>query len=147
MVFQMNQFKMVNQVGLVMNPNPSTISVRLSSTYTPVGKYGDVVKFNPTENGDLPVVNPAISGDSGDGVILFNANQATYAALQVAEIGIAGTIVNMTAAAALNRRQLVSWDSVRGGVQATAANYLGWTIDEATAQGDVVRVFIQPKLS
>ena len=146
MAFQLNQFKLTNQAGETMSATPNVIAVRLSSTYTPVGKAGDVVKLNATEDGDLPVVNPAISGDAGMGVILFNAKKATYAALDVTEIALEGTIVTMVAATALNRRQLVSWDSVRGYVQATANsnNYIGITIDEATTTGDIVRVLIRP---
>ena len=142
----LNQFKLTNQIGEVMNPANNVIAVRLSSTYTPAGKAGDVVKLNPTEDGDLPVVNPAISGDAGFGVILFNAKKATYAALDVTEIAIDGSIVVMAAATALNRRQLVSWDSVRGYVQATAntLNFIGYTLDEASTTGDLVRVLIRP---
>ncbi len=146
MSFQMNQFRLTNQAGEVMNPAANVIAVRMSSTYTPAGKAGDVVKLNPSEDGDLPVVNPAISGDAGFGVILFNAKKATYAALDVTEIAIVGTIVTMVAATNLNRRQLVSWNSLSGYVQATATtqNYIGYTIDEASATGDIVRVVIQP---
>lgn len=146
MAFQLNQFKLTNQIGEVMNPAANVIAVRLSSTYTPAAQAGDVVKFNATEDGDTPVVNPAISGDAGQAVILFNAKKATYAALDVTEAALTGTIVTMAAAAALNRRQLVSWDSVRRAVQATATNqnYIGYTLDEAAVTGDLVRVFIQP---
>lgn len=146
MAIQLNQFKLTNQIGEPMNPATNVIAVRLSSTYTPAGKAGDVVKFNPTEDGDLPVVNPAISGDAGQGVILFNAKKATYAALDVTEIALQGTIVTMAAAGALSRRQLVSWNSVSGYIQATATNqnYIGITLDEASAAGDIVRVLINP---
>lgn len=146
MAFQMNQFRITDQVGETMSANPNVIAVRLSSTYTPVGKAGDVVKFNATEDGQLPVVNPAASGDAGQGVILFNAKKATYAALDVTEIAIDGSIVTMAAATNINRRQLVSWDSVRGYIQATATNqnYIGYTLDEAAATGDIVRVLIRP---
>ncbi len=146
MSFQLNQFKLTNQVGEVMNPAANVIAIRLASTYTPAAKAGDVVKFNATEDGDLPVVQPAISGDAGQGVILFNAKKATYAALDVTEIALEGTIVTMAAAGTLPRRQLVSWNSLTGYVQATATNqnYIGYTLDEATNAGDIVRILIRP---
>lgn len=146
MAFQLNQFKLTNQIGEVMNPAVNVIAIRLSSTYSGTAKAGDVVKFNATEDGDLPVVNAAVSGDAGQGVILFNAKKATYAALDVTEIALDGSIVTMAAATALPRRQLVSWNSVSGYVQATATNqnYIGITIDEAAATGDIVRVLIRP---
>lgn len=146
MALSLNQFKLTNQIGETMNPEPNVISVRLCSTYSPAAEAGDVVKFNASENGELPVIQPAISGDAGQGVVLFNAKKATWAALEVIEIALAGTIVTMAAATNLNRRQLVSWNSLSGYVQATATNqnYIGYTIDEATTTGDLVRVFIQP---
>ncbi len=146
MAFSLNQFGLTNQAGETMSPSPNVIAVRLSSTYTPVGKAGDVVKFNLTEDGQLPVINPAISGDAGQGVILFNAKKATYAALDVTEIALDGSIVTMVAGTNLNRRQLVSWNSLTGYIQATATNqnYIGYTLDEATATGDIVRVLIRP---
>ncbi len=146
MSFQLNQFGLTNIAGEVMSPAANVIAVRLSATYTPVGKAGDVVKFNATEDGLLPVVNPAISGDAGQGVILFNAKKATYAALDVTEIALQGTIVTMVASTGINRRQLVSWNSLLGQIQATATsnNYIGITLDEAVTTGDIVRVLINP---
>ncbi len=146
MALSLNQFKLSNQIGETMNYETNVISVRLCSTYSPAAEAGDVVKFNATENGELPVVQPAISGDAGQGVVLFNAKKATWQALDIVEIAMLGTIVTMAAATAMSRRQLVSWNSLSGYVQATATNqnYLGYTIDEASTTGDLVRVFIQP---
>ncbi len=147
MAFQLNQFALTNQAGETMSPSPNVIAVRMSSTMSGTVKAGDVVKMNPTEDGQLPVVDKAVSGDSGFGVVLFNAKKATYAALDVTEIALAGSIVTMVAGTAINRSQLVSWNSVSGYIQATAANYIGLTLDEAAATGDIVRVLVQPKLS
>lgn len=147
MAFQLNQFRITNQVGETMNPNGLTIACRLSSTYTPAGKAGDVVKYNPTEVGDLPVVNPIKEGDSGSLVLLFNAKKATYAALDVTEFGGETSIVTMAAATAINRGQLVSFNTLSGQVQSTAStnNYFGYTLDIASVTGDIVRVLVQPK--
>lgn len=148
MAFQLNQFALTNQEGETMSPGSAVIAVRLSSTYLPAGKAGDVVKLGLTEDGLLPVVTPAISGDSGFGVILFNAKKATYAALDVTEVAIAGNIVTMVAGTGLNRGQLVSWNSLTGKIQATVNtnNYLGITLDEAVVTGDIVRVLLNPKM-
>lgn len=146
-VFQLNQFKLSNIAGEVMNVNPSTIAVRLASTYTPAGKAGDVVKLSAAEAGDAPVVVPAVSGDSGIGVILFNAKKATYAANDMAEIALANSIITMVASTGMNRSVLVAWNSVSGQVQSTTGNYVGITLDIASATGDIIRVLLQPKLS
>ena len=149
MSFQLNQFRITNQVGEVMNPNVATLEFRLSSTYSVAAKAGDVVKFAPTEVGDLPVVTPILEGDAGIAVVLFNAKKATYAALDVTEFGAAGSIVTMPAAGALNRGQLVSFNQSSKQVQATAStnNYLGYTYYIASNAGDIVRVHITPKLN
>ena len=149
MAFQLNQFRITNQVGEVMNPNVATLAFRLSSTYSVAAKAGDVVKFAPTEVGDLPVVTPVLEGDSGIAVLLFNAKKATYAALDVTEFGASGSIVTMAAATALNRGQLVSFNQLSKQVQATAStnNYIGYTLDIASVTGDIVRVHISPKLN
>lgn len=147
MSFQLNQFKLTNSVGEVMNVNPSTIAVRFSSSLVGTVKAGDVVKFSATEVGDLPVVVQAVSGDSGDGVVLFNAKKATYAANDVTEIAMDGSMVTMTAGTAINRRVLVAWNSVSLSLQSTSGNYLGYTLDIATTTGDIVRVFVLPKKS
>lgn len=149
MAFQLNQFRITNQIGEVMDPNGCTLAFRLSSTYTPAAKAGDVVKFAPTEVGDLPVVAVPGQGDPNMAVVLFNAKKATYAALDVTEFGVSSSIITMAAAGALNRGQLVSWDPTRGQIQATANtnNYLGYTLDIAVNAGDIVRVHISPKLN
>ena len=149
MAFQLNQFRITNQVGEVMNPNVGTLAFRLGATYSGTAKAGDVVKFAPTEVGDLPVVTAVLEGDAGIAVVLFNAKKATYAALDVTEFGAAGSIVTMAAFGALNRGQLVSYNKAAGQVQATAStnNYFGYTLDIASNQGDIVRVHVSPKLN
>lgn len=147
MSFQMNQFKMTDQIGEAMNVNPNTISARVSTNQSGTLKAGDVVKLTTTEAGDLPVIQNAVSGDSGYGVVLFNAKQATYAAGDVVEIALAGSIVTMQVSTGYNRGQLVSWNSVSGKLQSTTGNYIGFALDVTSTAGDISRVFIQPKLS
>lgn len=147
MSFQLNQFKLSNMPGEVMNVNANTIAVKLLSTLSGTVKAGDVVKLHATEVGDLPVVDKAVSGDSGIGVVLFNAKKATWAANDVIEVALGGSIITMVASTNFNRAQLVSWNSVSGQVQSTSGNYIGFAMDIATATGDIVRVFVAPKLS
>lgn len=147
MAFQLNQFKLTNQIGETMNVNPSTLSIRLVSTLSGTVKAGDALKFSASEAGDLPVMDKAASADQAYAVVLFNAKKATYAANDVVEVALAGSIVTMEASTAINRGSLVSWNSVSGKIQSTTTNYLGYTLDIASASGDIVRVFIQPKLS
>lgn len=147
MVFNMNQFGLTFQPGEKMNPNGQAISVRISANESATLVPGDVVEFTPTEAGDLPVVDKAESGDSGCGVILFNAKQGTFVANDVCEIAMLGSIVTMAAATNLNRGINVGYNSVSGYIQSTSGNYIGQTIDIASATGDIVRVLVSPKLS
>lgn len=146
MAFQLNQFKTAEGAGIVMNPNPSTINVRLSSSFVGTAKAGDVVKLAATDVGSLPVVVAAVSGDAGYGVILFNPKKATYAANDVTEIALAGSIVTMIASTGFNRGTTVAWNSVSGQIQSTTGNFIGTALDVAGVTGDVVSVFVQPKL-
>lgn len=146
MAFQLNQFKTAEGAGICMSPNPSTINVRLSPSFVGTAKAGDVVKLSATDVGALPVVVAAVSGDAGYGVILFNAKKATYAANDVTEIALAGSIVTMIASTGFNRGTTVAWNSVSGNVQSTTGNFIGTSLDIAGVTGDIVSVFIQPKL-
>lgn len=148
MSFQLNQFQLTNQAGETMSPSTAVIAVRMSSTMTGTVAAGDVVKYNPTEDGQVPVVDKAVSGDAGNAVILFNAKKATYAALDITEAAIDGNIVTMVAGTGMNRGQLVSWNSLTGKIQATVntSNYIGTTLDEAVVTGDIVRVLLRFKL-
>ncbi len=147
MSFNLNQFALTNQPGEVMNVNPSTIAVRISKDQVGTLIAGDVLKWHATEVGDLPVMQKAVSGDSGRAVILFNPKKGTYAANDVVEVGISGTIVTMAAATNLNRGINVAYNSVSGQIQSTSGNYIGWTLDIASVTGDIVRVHVSPLLS
>lgn len=147
MAFQLNQFKLTNMVGELMNPGANTLAVRLISTLSGTVKAGDVLKLAATEAGDAPVMDKAVSGDSGHAVVLFQAKKATFAANEMIEVTFAGGIVSMAANGTINRGSLVSWNSVSGLLQSTTTNYIGYALDVASASGDIIRVFVQPKLS
>lgn len=153
MVFSLNQFKLTNQLGEAMNVNPSTISVRISNDFAGTAALGTAIqagyglKFVASETGDLPVMTEAASADQVDAVVLFNAKNASYEAKDVVEVALVGSIVTMQANSAMNRRQLVSWNNVSHKIQATSTNYLGYTLDIASADGDIVRVLVQPKMA
>ena len=146
-VFQLNQFKLTNILGELMNPGGNTISGRLISTLSGSVKAGDVLKLAATEAGDAPVFDKAVSGDSGHGVVLFQAKKATFVANDMVELTLAGGIISMAANGTINRGSLVSWNSVSGLLQSTSGNYIGYALDVANASGDIIRVFVQPKLS
>lgn len=144
MTFNMNQFKMTDQPGEVMNVNPSTIDVRISKDQAGSILPGEVLRFSPTEVGDLPVMERAVSGDSGRAVVLFNAKKYSFVANDVVEVAFQGSIITMIASTGINRGINVGFNSVSGQIQSTSTSYIGYTIDIASATGDIVRVFVSP---
>lgn len=147
MTFSLNQFGLTDQIGETMNVNPSTISVKLSKDMVGTVKAGDALKWVAAEVGDLPIMTNAVSADQTYAVVLFNAKKATYAAKDVVEVALAGSIVTMAANGAISRGALVSWNSVAAQAQSTTTNYLGYSLDIASTAGDIISVFVQPKLS
>ncbi|RTL04663.1 hypothetical protein EKK58_10155 [Candidatus Dependentiae bacterium] len=153
MNYQLNQFGLTNELGAAMNVNPSTISVKISKDFAGLAADGTAIytgyalKFVASEASDMPVMTEAASADQADAVVLFNAKKAAYEANDIVEVALVGSIVTMQAGTAMNRRQLVSWNNVSHKIQATTTNYLGYTLDIASATGDIVRVLIQPKMA
>ncbi len=143
--FNLNQFGLTDKAGKTMNVNPNTIAARVSKDIAAALNPGDGVKFVTTEVGAAPVVTIIAAGDYVDGIVLDNPRQASFAAKQMVEIGMPGTIVTMTAGAAFNRGD-VYYDPATGYVCGTSGTIRhGRSLDIASAVGDIVRVEIKSK--
>ena len=146
MAFQMDQFSLTNQAGVKMNPNGQTIEARVSknlSSSTPF-KAGYVGKFHTTETGDLPVITPITLGEAGNGVVLLNMQKSSRYANEVVEFALVGSIVGMVASTGIQRDAKVAFNPSTGKISTTTGSYIGKTIDIASADGDIVRVLINP---
>jgi hypothetical protein len=148
----MTQFQLTEIFGKVMNVNPNTISARVVSTSAPAAGYlqaGDFVTFHPTEVGNAPVVQPAVSGALIDGVIIYNAKSNQYNALDMMEIALSGSIITCQSGGAFNRGVPLNYvpGTVAGQLgsvfSTTSANGVGESLDISTAAGQVVRVKVK----
>lgn len=146
--FQMNQIKPQRLPGLCMNPSVNVIQARINpnstlATFVP----GTTVVLSPTIVGDLPVVDVCPSGSSGRGVVIYDPILAAQLPGQTVLVAMIGSIVTMVASTAINRQVNVGYNSVSGQIQSTSGGYIGYTLDIATAPGDIIRVQIDPLLS
>ena len=143
MSIYMNQFKQSNLPGITMNVNPDTIEAKVYASESEGLVPGDVIKFVAAEAGDVPVITKISTGELGDGVVLFNARQASFSAGDICEIGLPGTIVTMVAGTAFNRGD-VYYNASTGYVSGTSGLRNGKSLDIASAAGDIVRVLVAP---
>ena len=146
MSFKLNQFELSDKPGKTMNVNPTTITGRVSKDASAALVPGDVVKQVAAEVGGAPVFTKIATGDLGDGVVLDNPRQPSFAAKQMVEVGLEETIVTMVAGSAFNRGD-VYYNAEDGFVYGTTGTRNGVSLDIATAAGDIVRVKFSPKKS
>ena len=152
MSLNMTQFALTQIAGEPMNIDPMKISARVVSTSNPTSGYlqgGDFVTFHPTEVGNLPVVQQAVSGvTKADGMVVFNAKKNQYSALDIMEIAMAGSIMTAIAGGSFNRGAILNY------VPGTVANTPGYvfstsagvgvatSLDISSALGNIVKVRI-----
>jgi predicted RecA/RadA family phage recombinase len=147
--YNMNQFKMKDQIGEVMNPAANVIQAVISTSLA-AGTYvqaGQVVSFDTTA-GDMPAVKPAAAG-KGIGVIVFNERTNQYAQNMVCGIALDGSIITMSAAAAIARGAVVGYGSTFSDGSAIGVSTMGSgvgigvALDIAATSTDIVRVLIK----
>ena len=149
--FQMNMFTPNNLAGLCMNPALNVIQCRINPS-TSIGNTfypGTVVVLSPAVVGDLPVVDVALSGSSGRGVVVYDPVTTASGPTAQGQSGIVlvallGSIVTMIASTGINRQVKVGYNSVSGEIQSTTSGWIGETLDIAVNPGDIVRVIINP---
>jgi hypothetical protein len=156
MAFNLNQFKLSNIVGLVMNPAANVIQAQVLSTLGTASYYvaGQVVAFG-TASGDMPTVRAVTTG-CGIGILAFNAKKDKYYGNSMCTVALDGTIISCAAGAAIMRGQPVAYGSVTADVAyvtglaitPNAASYgIGIALDIAAAAGDIIRVLIKAGVS
>ena len=144
MSFQLSQFKLSDHAGEKMNPAGLVIGARISADQASYLEAGFAVKFVAAEAGDAPVIDEIGAGEGGDGVILFNMQKSKRYANEMVEVAMIGSIVTMVAATAINRGVDVAYDPSTGKVSGTTGAKIGKTLDIASADGDIVRVLVNP---
>ncbi len=143
MAFNLNQFKLTNNVGEVMNPAANVIQATVLSSLSASSYYiaGQVVAFGTGTN-DMPTVRLVTTG-CGIGVIVFNAKKDKYYANDICGIALNGTIITMLAASAIMRGDTVAHGTTAGYINTiTTGNGIGKALDIAVAANDIIRVLI-----
>jgi hypothetical protein len=149
MAYQMNQFKLKDQLGEVMNPGANVIQAVINPSLASGTYYqaGQVVSFGASVN-DTPTVVAAAAG-KGLGVIVFNERTNQYSANMVCGIALDGSIITMQAAAAIARGAVVGYgstftDGTAVGISTMASGIgIGIALDIAASATDIVRVLIK----
>ena len=152
MAFNLNQFKLSNIAGVVMNPAANVIQAQILSTLGTASYYtaGQVVAFGTT-SGDMPEVRAVTTG-CGIGIIAFNAKREKYYGNMICSVALDGTIITCVAGAAIMRGQPVAYGSTAANVPnvtglAVGASSkvvgIGISLDIAAAAGDIIRVLIK----
>lgn len=146
MTLNINQF---NQSTVAGEPDlqfpGSVVTARVSTNQVTALVAGQAVKVEDT-TGPLPnVLATAALTDPVWGIVLRNLKDASFPALAALEIGRDNTVVYLTASAAISRGvpvqidpstfQIATWDGV--------STPIGEAYGKATAQGDLIRVWLR----
>ena len=143
----LNQFAPGPLVGdSIKGASLNKVSARLNPASTSAYlKAGQAVKLIAGASGEI-LVDAIAAGDAVIGTILYNTKRNTYAAGDIVEIALEGSIVLLETGAAVNRGAQVATDPANGAISAAAsgASATGIAFGHATAAGQVIAVQIKP---
>lgn len=146
MALNQNQFKQTPIQGEMDQQVPGTvISCQVDSSQATALVAGQPVKLVDNAGGVPKVVSLAADTDASFGFVVYNLKDAEYAAYARCEIAIKGSIMTMTAGAAIARGAKVEAVQASKKVITSAGinPVIGWAFDKAAADGDLIRVFIE----
>jgi hypothetical protein len=147
-VLNPNQFAQVpylGQIDLRFPFNSVSVQIDVSQGATPL-YAGSAVKMVNSPYGIPKVVGCTANTDSVLGFINFDIKNVSFAALQNAEISMAGNVIYLYSTGAIARGVQVTLDlSTNGGVAtATGSNTIvGWAYDQFPTAGTLARVFLK----
>lgn len=142
-----NQFSQGPFLGMTdLRFNGETISVEIDASQVTALVAGAAVKMVDSAGGVPKVIGCAANSDNVLGFINFDVKSVSFAAQDKAEISIAGNVLYLISTGAIARGAQVTLDLVRnGGVASkhTGDNIIGYALDKATAEGQLVRVKVR----
>lgn len=140
-----NDFAMQSYQGKVdLGPLTNVITCRVSANETATLVAGQTVKLEDSAGGVPNVLARTADTDAVFGVIVYNHKDSGYVAKDMVEVAIVGTVMYMTAAAAIARGVAVHGVVATKKVATATGAYpeVGIALDKAAADGDLVRVYI-----
>ncbi len=141
-----NQFSQTPEKGdLDLKYPGGVISGIVASTQSAALVPGQAVRIADVA-GSLPqFISLAAEATEATGFAVRNIKDAEYAAGDRLEVAIAGSVQFMEAAAAIARGARVEVEATGDKVRTSAGTnpIVGWALDKAAADGDIIRVYIQ----
>lgn len=144
-----NQFAQVplsGQLDEKFNWNSIPCLVDLTQTTAPI-YAGQPVKIVDSAGGVPKVVACAASTDECFGFANYSFINTQFPAGAPLEVSLSGNVIYLYATGAIARGAQVQLDVPNNGVAqkvgSSGANILGWALDKATAQGQLIRVMLQ----
>ncbi len=143
-----NQFTETTIRGaLDLRLNFNTVAVQVYTSETGELYPGSPVKLVDSAGGVPKVVAITASTDEIFGFVNFDIKSRAFVAGDMMEVSIKGNVMWMYAAAAIARGAKCVFDYANNGVGpisgAGAETLVGWAYDKASAQGDLIRVYIE----
>lgn len=140
-----NQFKQsVVQGQLDLRFNGETISCQIDASEAGTLVPGEAVKLVDSAGGIPKVEKIAADTDEIFGFINYDIKNADFKAEDACEVSRAGNIMHMTASAAIARGVEVCYANASVKVKNLVATntIVGYALDKAAADGDLIRVVI-----
>lgn len=146
MALLQNQFGMSNTVGTRVSGGSLTVEF-YSATSTDTIVPGEAVALSSTVNGQVTKVAKGSALTSKYmGVVLTNALKEVWGVGEKMEIAVLGTVVYMTASAAVTAGDMLQYAYATGKVATNASvgtnTTIGFALENAAADGDIIRVYV-----
>lgn len=143
-----NQFNETPTRGMLdQRLNFNTISAQIDASETGILYPGSPVKIYDSAGGVPKVVACSADSDEVLGFINFDIKSRSFVAGDSVELSIKGNVMFLYATAAIARGAKVALDLANNGVKPISGSggedIVGWAYDKASAQGDLIRVYIE----
>lgn len=127
--------------------NANTVSVQIDASETGTLYAGSPVKMYDSAGGVPKVVACSADTDEVLGFINYDIKSRSFVAGDLCEISMSGNVMYLYATGAIARGVQVCLDLANNGIEAVGGSggedIVGWAYDKASAQGDLIRVFIK----
>lgn len=143
-----NQFIQTPEVGYLdlQTAGNNVLSCLVASNVSAALVPGQTVK-TVDDFSDIPTVTNALATELAWGVVMLNNRRPNSPASSVCEVARAGTVMFMQASGAIARDANVQYNPATNKVATqtgTSNTILGKALDKAAADGDIIRVIINP---